>query len=112
MASENQVVTLFSAETTNTTGTAQKITPRRNKQPREYNIFLRGDLGSGTFKLEVSFDGTNYSNWLLTDSTEYAQTVLGYSYKIESNLPMHVRGVLSGSSGASLTAELFYRFEE
>lgn len=112
MASTNQSVTLFSGQSADGTGSAADLLPLDNKKSRTYSLQLSGDLGSGTFELEVSFDqGTTYSPWCVNGSTKLQQTILGYCYDIVIDKPTKVRAVLAGATTPNLTAKLHYGFE-
>lgn len=103
MATLNKSVTLFNAQGSDTTGSANSLSEG------VYALELTGDLGSGTFKLQISFDnGTTYSNYLLNGDTALEQTILGYSFIVSLPMKAMVKGVLTGSTSPSLTVKLHY----
>jgi len=106
----NSSVSLFSGQSSDATGAAVKLMPESKNQARIYHVFLSGNLGDGSFSLDISFDGgVTYSNYLINGTTEFQQNKLGFSYKIEVETEMYVKGVLADSTSPNLTAKLFYR---
>lgn len=87
------VCTLFLNQSTDATGTTFSL-----RGGSEYVVHVNGTFGSGTFKLEVVDKYGNATD--VPNSSVTAEAV----YKIELPSGTRVRGVLSGSTGASLDA--------
>ena len=111
MASDNPIIAVFTAQATDTTSAAFELTPGIDNQPRYYDIVLSGGFGGGTFTMTMSQDnGSTYVN-ILSDGYNYSQTVAGVGERIYVDRRMHVKGVLTGATSATLTAQLITPFK-
>lgn len=106
----NREIVLFTNQAVDGTGTAVDVEADHPTHEQNFHLALSGDLGGGSFGLEVSFDnGVSYIPQLLNGET-FIQTVLGYDKIISVfDTPRKLRGVLTGSTSASLTAKLYHK---
>lgn len=90
---------LFTAQTSDANGTSVKIGSFGARRYDIFTMYVWGTFGSGTVKLQISADETEWFD--VPDATFTAKGVLNIQFRAP-----HARAVLSGSSGASINAML------
>jgi hypothetical protein len=87
-------ISLCSSQTTNGEGLPQTI-----QGSTKYALYVQGNLGGGSVKLQVSLDGTNWMD--VPGSTMTAPGLV-----ILEMIAKHIRAVLSGATAPEVTVTL------
>lgn len=110
MASVNEAVTVFSAQSSDATSSAVALTPIKLGTPAIYDIVVSGTIGGGTLTISISHDSTDGSDGTFVPIPTYAQSQIGLINYIDVTQPVWIKGTLAGATTPSLTVKLYRKY--